>query len=108
MISVVIPAFNEEANIEKCLHALTAQTFPKERFEVIVVDNGSTDSTVATANRFKTSLALRVVSKAGCNISGVRNHGAALATGEVLAFLDADCIPRPTWLEDSLALAPGC
>ncbi len=106
MISVVIPAFNEEAHIEKCLHALTAQTFPKERFEVIVVDNGSTDSTVATANRFKTSLALRVVSKAGCNISGVRNHGAALATGEVLAFLDADCIPRPTWLEDSLALAP--
>jgi glycosyltransferase involved in cell wall biosynthesis len=107
MISVVIPAFNEEANIEKCLNALRAQTLPRERFEVIVVDNGSTDSTVAMANRFKTSLPLKVVSKPKCSIAGVRNHGAALATAEVLAFLDADCIPRPTWLEDSLALAPS-
>ena len=104
-ISVVIPAFNEEANIEKSLQALEQQLLPKGRFEVIVVDNGSTDSTVAAANRFKTRLPLQVVTKTGVKISAVRNHGAGLATGEVLAFLDADCIPPRTWLENSLTFA---
>jgi glycosyltransferase involved in cell wall biosynthesis len=105
-VSVVIPAFNEEVNIAKCLQALVEQTLGPESFEVIVVDNGSIDATVAVAAGFRMSLPLQIVSKTGCRISAVRNHGAALATGTVLAFLDADCIPRPTWLESLLELQP--
>ncbi len=103
--SIVIPAFNEETNIRKTLQALQDQTLPKASFEIIVVDNGSTDSTVAAATSFVDKLPLQVVSKLGGRISAVRNYGASLATGEILAFLDADCLSRPTWLEDSLKLA---
>lgn len=105
-VSVIIPAFNEEVNIAKCLQALAAQTLAQDSFEVIVVDNGSTDATVAVASGFRHSLPVSIASKTG-RISAVRNHGAALATGTVLAFLDADCIPRPTWLETLLDLPPA-
>jgi glycosyltransferase involved in cell wall biosynthesis len=105
MISVIIPAFNEEANIAKTLQAIEHQTLPKDRFEVIVVDNGSTDSTVAIASRFKTSFSLQVVTKTGVKISAVRNYGASFAKGDILAFLDADCLTSPTWLEKSLSIA---
>jgi glycosyltransferase involved in cell wall biosynthesis len=88
------------------LTALASQTLPKDTFEVIVVDNGSTDSTLAEASRFQDQLPLRVVSKPNCNVSAVRNYGASLAHGQILAFLDADCIPPSPWLEQSLSLAP--
>lgn len=103
--SVVIPAFNEERNIAKCLSALEAQTISTDRFEVIVVNNGSKDATVAEASRFSPRLQLRVVTKSDCNISAVRNHGARLARGRILSFLDGDCIAAPTWLEQSLQFA---
>ena len=104
--SVIIPAFNEAKNIERCLEALCAQTLSKQMFEVIVVDNGSSDGTVAAASRFLEALPLQVVSKTQARISVVRNYGAALARGEILAFLDADCIAPSTWLDLSDATAP--
>jgi glycosyltransferase involved in cell wall biosynthesis len=103
--TVIIPAFNEAANIARCLSALEAQTLPADRFEVVVVDNGSTDATVAEASRFLSRLQLQVLVKPGCNISAVRNHGAAVARGRILSFLDADCITTPNWLEQSLSFA---
>ena len=107
LVSVVIPAFNEAAHIRKSLGALQAQTLPQTQFEVIVVDNGSADATVAEATGFIGRLPLQVVSKTRCSISAVRNYGASLAQGRVLAFLDADCIPPATWLQDALALGPA-
>ena len=104
-ICVVVPALNEEAHIQACLSCLEAQTLPRDRFEVILVDNGSTDRTVAVAGGFETRLALRILSLPGCTISELRNRGAALATGPILAFLDADCMPQPTWLEEALVRA---
>ncbi|WP_158944001.1 glycosyltransferase family 2 protein [Granulicella sp. S190] len=104
-ISVVIPAYNEEANIKACLLSLHHQTLPQEFFEIILIDNGSTDRTATIANRFETSLSIHVHSQRRTGISEARNTGAASASGEILAFLDADCMPRPTWLEESLALA---
>ena len=102
--TVVIPAFNEAKHIQRTLDALCLQTIPAQDFEVIVVDNGSTDDTVATAMRFSGRLSLQVVVKAGCRISAVRNYGASLANGRVLAFLDADCIAPRNWLEQALAV----
>lgn len=108
-VSVVIPAFNEEHHLPRCLDALRRQTLGRDRFEVILVDNGSTDATVAVAEAAAALSAgppLRVVSRERCSISAVRNYGAELAQGRVLAFLDADCIPPPGWLEAALAMQP--
>ena len=104
-ISVIIPAHNEAHNLPRTLAALTRQTLEPSRFEVLVVDDRSTDGTLALAASFAGQLPLRAVSTSSGSIAAVRNHGASLARGDVLAFLDADCVPRPDWLAEALQLA---
>lgn len=106
-ITVVLPAFNEAKHIRRTLEALCEQTLPAHEFEAIVVDNGSTDGTVTIAREFAERLSIQVVTKTG-RISAVRNYGASLACGQVLAFLDADCTTSRDWLERSLALGRPC
>ena len=106
-VSVVIPAYNEETFIESCLSCLNAQSFPCDEFEVILVDNGSTDRTAAIANRFKGKFALAVISKSKITISAVRNLGASLSKGDIVVFLDGDCLTQPAWIAEGLRLAPA-
>lgn len=101
-ISVIIPALNERAVIGRCLEALSRNRLPKSDFEVIVVDNGSTDGTVETVRQFQAPYSLKIISVEGVHISALRNRGAAEARGEILAFLDADCLAPPEWLTNSL------
>jgi len=92
-ISVIIPAYNEEKNIPIIVNALRKQT--SKNFEVIIVDNNSTDKSYQVAKR----LADKVCS---CKIQGIsptRNFGAKKAKGEIIAFLDADSLPSPIWIE---------
>lgn len=107
MVTIVIPAFNEERHIAACLAALEAQTLPCDRFEVVLVDNGSSDNTLSVAKESVHSFALRIVSRPGINVSAVRNFGASLGHGEIIAFLDADCIVESEWLSDAIRLAPA-
>lgn len=72
-------------------------------FEVLIVDNGSADTTVACAREFQEKLQLRVIEMPRCTISQLRNHGAAISKAQVLAFLDADCLVEPDWLDQALA-----
>ncbi len=92
-VSVIVPAHNEERWIGDCLRSLARQTHPD--FEVIVVDDSSTDRTGKIA-RASGARVLRV-ERAGAG--GARNAGAHVATGEVLAFLDADEIFDPDFVE---------
>jgi glycosyltransferase involved in cell wall biosynthesis len=95
MISVVIPTYNEEKNIERCLKAFEEQTIPREDFEIIVVDGKSSDRTTEIASKFA-DIVIQQVSK---GVGGARNDGAKIAKGDVIVTTDADCIPYAEWLE---------
>lgn len=107
-VTVVIPAYNEAQYLAGCLACLDRQTLARSEFEVIVVDNGSTDATPEIARQAgsRVGAEVRLLILPKTSISAVRNFGAAQARGEVLAFLDADCVPDPDWLELGLRLAP--
>lgn len=106
-VSIIIPALNEEKMIGRCLESLTRLAFLRDRFEVLVVDNGSRDKTLAVVESFKDRLNLKVLQQVGVRISALRNLGARAATGDIVAFLDADCLAPADWLDRIFALAPA-
>jgi GT2 family glycosyltransferase len=93
-ISVIIPVKNQSAKLEACLTAVLAQRLPP--CEVIVVDGRSTDGTIEVARRFPVTLLFEDYhTRAGaCQV------GIEAASGDFIAFTDADCIPDPAWLEN--------
>lgn len=102
-VSVIIPARNESRTIARLVTAVRAQAPAGWSVEVVLVDDGSTDDTVAVA-RAAGARVLELGSRAGGgNPAVARNRGAAAATGDPLVFLDADCLPAPGWLERVLA-----
>src|SRR4051812_48998514 len=98
LATVVIPSFNSEADIARVLEALDSQTV-RHRIETLVVDNGSTDATVAIAER----LADRVTVITEERGSGpARNEGMRLTETPFMLSLDSDCTPEPDWAERHL------
>lgn len=96
--SIVLPSFNEERYIETTLKSLLALNFPRESYEIIVVDNGSTDNTVKIAQAY----ADKVFVVPGVRVGAVRNYGVKQSRGNVVAFLDSDCVPPRDWLNNAL------
>ncbi|WP_169743680.1 glycosyltransferase family 2 protein [Methanolacinia paynteri] len=95
MISIIIPVLNEEETIAKCLRSLLKQNCPRDSYEIIIVDGGSSDNTCEIA----ISYADQVIRQKSEGIGGARREGAMTANGEILAFTDADTIHPPFWLE---------
>jgi lipopolysaccharide/colanic/teichoic acid biosynthesis glycosyltransferase/glycosyltransferase involved in cell wall biosynthesis len=93
-VSVIVPAYNAAAVLPRCLSALARQNFPCDRYEVILVDDGSRDETATVAR----AAGVRVISQPNAGPAAARNAGAAAATGELLLFTDADCAPEPGWI----------
>ena len=94
-VSVVVPARNNARTIGACLDALVAQDYPKDRYEVIVVDRPAADRTADIVRRYPVAC---VPDTVGRGPAAARNLGLAVARGEILAFPDADCVPSPSWL----------
>ncbi len=98
--SIVIPAWNESLWIEKTLTAVINQTY--KNFEVIVVDNNSTDTTAAVVKNFianhQDGHKMTILSCPTKGILHARNCGLAAVTGDVVVQLDADNIPKADWL----------
>jgi glycosyltransferase involved in cell wall biosynthesis len=91
-ISVVIPAYNEEDSLPETIRAVLAQDHPD--YEVIVVDNASTDRTPEVAGMFP----VKVVHEARKGLLWAREAGRLAAVGEIIANIDADCLPDVDWL----------
>lgn len=94
-ITVIIPARNEEQYIELCLSALEDQDYEKDMYEIIVVDNNSKDQTKYLVQRHNS---VKYLYSAKGPVGAVRNLGLAEAKGELIAFIDADCVAPKNWL----------
>jgi glycosyltransferase involved in cell wall biosynthesis len=99
-VSIIIPARNEEKNIGPLLKALQEQTYPKELFEIVVVDDHSTDATVEIVMQFPGVKLLKLEEDA---INSYKKKaiekGIAAAYGDIIITTDADCIPPSEWLQ---------
>jgi O-antigen biosynthesis protein len=102
-VSVVVCAYNAERTMDACLESLRTLNYPD--YEVIVVNDGSTDSTLAISERHKAAYdadpggpRMTIVSQENKGLSVARNVGAQAATGEIIAYTDSDCVPDPDWL----------
>lgn len=104
-VSVVIPTRNRADSLRQLLEALSAQVYPTDRIEVIVVDNASTDDTEQVVRDAEAwdIFPVRYLRKENDGPASSRNRGAEMATGDILAFTDSDCIPAPGWLRNGVA-----
>jgi glycosyltransferase involved in cell wall biosynthesis len=98
-VSVVVPAYNAAHTLGVCLSALSSQDYPAGLYEVIVVDDGSSDSTRETIKGFR----VRYARQENRGPATARNRGAAMASGEILLFTDSDCVPDQGWMREMVA-----
>ncbi|WP_256980694.1 glycosyltransferase [Rhodococcus sp. 14-1411-2a] len=103
-VSVVIPYFRQQRQLEFVLTALTLQSYPASLLQVIVADDGSPEA--PDVDGFRTALDITVVRQddLGFRAAAVRNLGASVADGEILCFLDADTVPEPGYIAESVRL----
>jgi len=96
-VSIIIPVKNEERHIEKCINAVLGQDYGLDCYEILVIDNGSTDSTV---NILEKSIRENIILYKNITgtIGAIRNFGYKKSKGEIIAFLDGDCCPPSNWL----------
>jgi glycosyltransferase involved in cell wall biosynthesis len=93
-VSVIVPVLNGEATIERCLDSLSSGSYPEDRLEIVVVDNGSTDRTPELVGAYP----VRLVAEPRRGLSRARNRGIEESRGEILAFTDSDCYVSTGWL----------
>ena len=96
--SVVIATYNRPGPLSDCLRALAVQALPRDRFEVIVVDDGGDGDLAEVCSAFERDLQIVLEKKVNGGPASARNHGAEVANGRWLAFTDDDCEPSADWL----------
>lgn len=99
IFSIIIPTYNRPRQLSDCLQALSQLDYPKDRFEVIVVDDGSDTSLDSVVAPFKTELDLRLLQQQNAGPAAARNYAAQQARGQYVAFTDDDCKPAVDWLQ---------
>ncbi|PSN18793.1 glycosyl transferase family 2 [filamentous cyanobacterium CCP5] len=99
-VSVIIPAHNDSERLRICLRALAGQSYPRCSYEVIVVDNNSQEDVKGVVSEF---MDVTYSFEGRCGSYAARNKGIALASGEIVAFTDSDCVPSSDWLEKGVS-----
>lgn len=96
-VSIIIPVYNRAEELSQCLSSLKSMDYPGDRLEIIVVDDASQDQTAAVARRFGARLFIQPHNQGQ---SAARNVGASAAQGEIVAFIDSDCIADSQWIKE--------
>ena len=97
LISIVVPAYNVEKYIKACLDSIIIQTY--SNFEVIVINDGSTDQTEKMLNEYESNPKIRIFSQENGGLSAARNRGLKFANGELVCFIDSDDSVKSDYLE---------
>ena len=99
IVSVIVPVFNDQRSLAVLLRALADQDLPREQFECLIIDNGSAEPVHIPLD---CPLQIRVLREGEPGSYAARNRGLGEARGEIVAFTDADCIPRGDWLSNAV------
>src|SRR5512136_2079386 len=101
-VSIIIPVMDRAEELGRCLDSISRLRYPKEKLEIIVVDDGSRDNSKEVAASF--GAVVLDSGGTGTGPAAARNCGSRVARGELLAFIDSDCIASPEWLEELVGL----
>jgi len=96
-VSVIIPTKNSEKTLGECLKSLRNQTYPKNKYEIIIIDDHSTDKTVSIAKKYKT----KIITSHGPP-GRQRNKGISKANGKIIGLIDSDCIAKKNWISEGV------
>lgn len=95
-VSIIVPVYNGASTIAACIESLLAQDYPAHAYDIIVVENGSTDSTPEIVAQYPVRLFHHTIR----GPAAARNFGIARSTADIIAFTDADCIAHPRWIAE--------
>lgn len=98
-VSVIVPTYNAPHFTDQCLQSLVQQSYPKDKYEVIVVDNASTDNTQDVIQKYPVKMLVQSEFKSPYPS---RNMGIEVAKGEIIALIDANCFTHGQWLENAV------
>lgn len=101
-VSVIIPVFNNAEGLKLCIDSLKLQSYDQNRFEVIVIDNGSEDF-AQVKSLVETWDVVTLATEKTPGSYAARNRGLAIAKGEIIAFTDSDCLPTRDWLQTGVS-----
>jgi glycosyltransferase involved in cell wall biosynthesis len=101
-LSVVICTYNREYYLNLSLQSLISQTLPVDRYELIIIDDGSADKTSAVVDSYKDKLPIRYFFQENSGLAAAKNHGLVAALGDIIFFFDDDDIASPSLLEEHL------
>jgi len=104
-VSVIAPTYNRKEMLMECLTSLFNQTYPKDRYEIIVVNDGSTDGTEEVLKEYakKAPCAFKWLTQQNRGPSAARNLGVKNARGEIICFIDDDCVAEKKWIENLIS-----
>lgn len=96
-VSIIVPTFNSEKTIERCIDSLFKIDYPKDKLEIIVIDNSSKDRTSSILKKYKNIIYLAEKRQSAAR---ARNRGIAHSKGEIIAFTDSDCVVDRNWVKE--------
>jgi len=99
LFSIIIPTYDRPKQLSTCLKSLAGLHYPRDRFEVIVVDDGSETPPETVVSPFYKKMNVTLLTRSHAGSAATRNTGATHAKGKFLAFTDDDCMPAPDWLQ---------